>query len=66
MQLKIMKCECGNCEKVFYEWEDSCLEECPHCEADLTADKSANVIGSQLVDVELDLITGHVTIAGAK
>lgn len=64
MQLVINKSECVNCGKVFYEWDDSLLEECPHCEVSLAGHKAANIIGSQIVEIELDLITGRVGIAG--
>ena len=64
MHLKINKSECASCGNIFYEWDDSLLEECPHCKSDLSKDKSANVIGSQIVEAELDLITGRISIAG--
>jgi len=63
MLLKVNKSECASCGNIFYEWDDSLLEQCPHCGVDLLKDKSANVIGSKFVDVELDLISGNAKIA---
>lgn len=70
MQLQVCKCECNTCDGQYYEWEDAPLDECPHCGADLDSPyldglKPANVIQRQLVVVELDLMTGAVSIPGA-
>lgn len=64
MQLKICECECSFCGNVFYEWEDSCMEECPHCEADLSCVNSVHVVETQIVAVDLDVFSGRVKIAG--
>lgn len=62
MDLVVNKCECLICNEVFYEWEDAELDECPHCNASLDADKSANVIGEMSVVIELDVTTGKVSV----
>lgn len=62
MVLEVRKCECPTCDQIFYEWEEAEMDECPHCNASFNIDRQPNVIKNQIVVVELDLMTGVVSV----
>lgn len=63
MQLTVFLTACPACDRVFYEFENAELDECPYCGA---GTKGANIERSEIVEFAIDHKTGLISLDGLK
>ena len=60
--IEIDKARCNSCLKVYYEFKDYELDECPHCNKSLKCKYSYDIELTMVKEIEIDFNTGQVKI----